>query len=645
MLMPVIAFSQSSTKDFEFIETGQFKKVKYYELADVTRTITEKEIQMRGANNLKDILIMETAAVFGYDKIKGWSFQWHGSSKNNILVLIDGLPFRTFFFDENDFQQIFLDNVNKIEIVENPQSVAYGSNAITCIINIIYKTAQHKVYKPSLKIQGYYPASFYSNISIGRKTTENFFRYSGTIDAFSGINGNDSGRVLHWLPYTRVNNQLIFSHKVLQYMDATVGYNNLLEQKTQLGYPLPNTVNAYDREINYNVNTAFASLKGRLTRYYNLQADMQYFKYRRYNTLYFKDIVTSAQTAVNDTSLNDTIKYSGFFARIVLSQNNKNKDFNYLAGFDVTSVADNYKPIVNKVYQKNSNTALFAIASYKPVNRLIMYFGLRLPYNTKFKSKPVLDFKINLKFNENFRLKAMVARSSKSPDFDQIFATYLTNGFSIKRNLNLMEEDVISYHYSFFIKTKYFTAEPGFFSYNFKNGIELIADPYNPGRLVYRNVSEKKIIGSRLNFLMQSKYADVNLRIIYTGNNHLANLYNGMFFFQETYLNTIFKIPAYDLNFCYTGKSTSTYGYMAIDNQKGDLAHFIKKYYLADAVVEKSFNKKTIVLKVGFRNIFNVTNVKAYSQPIDYTGKEEKTNYIIAMMPGRTVFFELNINL
>lgn len=84
---------------------------------------------------------------------------------------------------------------------------------------------------------------------------------------------------------------------------------------------------------------------------------------------------------------------------------------------------------------------------------------------------------------------------------------------------------------------------------------------------------------------------------------------------------------------------------MAIDNQKGDLAHFIGKYYLADAVFEKSFNKKTISLKAGFRNIFNVKNINAYSQPIEYTGKEDKTNYIIAMLPGRTVFFELNINL
>ncbi|NUM32594.1 MAG: TonB-dependent receptor [Bacteroidetes bacterium] len=643
--MPLCVLSQISTTNSESIETGQFKKVKHYELADVTRVINENEIKLRGANNLKDLLIMETGAIFKYDKIKGWNFLWHGSAKNNIMVLIDGLPFRTYFFDENDPQQIPLDNVLRIEIIENPQGVAYGSNAITCVINLIFKTAQHKVYKPSLKLQGYYPGSFYSNVSIGRKTTENFFRYSGSIDAFSGINGTDSGRVLHWLPYTRVNNQLVFSHKVLQYMDATVGFNNLIEQKTQLGYPLPASFTAYDREIKYNVNTVFASLKGRLTRYYNLQADMQFFKYRRFNTLYLKDIVTSTQTEVNDTSLNDTIKYSGFFSRIVLSKNNKNNDFNYLAGFDVTTVADSYNPIVNKVYQKNSNTALFAIASYKPINRLILYFGLRLPYNTKFKSKPLLDLKLNLKFNENFRLKAMIARSSKSPDFDQIFATYLTNGFSIKRNLNLMEEDIISYHYSFFIKTKYFTAEPGFFSYNFKNGIELLTDPYNPGRLVYRNVSEKKIIGSRLNFMLQSKYADVNLRIIYTGNNHLANLYNGMFFFQETYINVIFKIPLYNLNFCYTGKSISKYGYMAIDNQKGDLAHFIGKYYLADAVFEKSFNKKTISLKAGFRNIFNVKNINAYSQPIEYTGKEDKTNYIIAMLPGRTVFFELNINL
>lgn len=645
ILLPLFTLAQPKNKDLELIETGQFRKTKFYELADVTRVISETEIKLRGANNLKDILLLETASIFDYDKTKGWSVKWLGSAKNNILILIDGLPFRSYLFDENDLQQVLLDNVSKIEIIDNPMCVAYGSNAITCIINIIYKTAQEKVYKPSLKLQGYYPASFYSNISVGRKTTENFFRYSGTIDAFSGNAGNDSGRVLQWLPYTRVNNQIIFSHKILQYMDFTTGYSNLFEQKTQLGYPFTGSTKVYDREINQNVNIFFASLKGKLTKYYNIHGDIQYLHYRRFNTLYYKDIVNFEQIAVNDTSLNDTIKYSGFFSRWVFSQSNKNSKINYLIGFDINSSSDLYKPVINKVYQKNSTSAIFLIANYTPTNRLKIYCGLRLPYSSKFKSKPLFDIKINLSINENFRFKAMFAHSSKAPDFDQIFATYLTNGYSIKRNMNLSEENVMSYHYSFLIKTKKIVAEPGFFYYNFKNGIELIPDPVFAGRLVYSNVSEKKILGTRLNFFIQNKYTDINFRITYTGNNHLANIYDQMFFFREFFSNIIFKIPKYGINISYISKSTSTFSFIKKSEQNLDFAHFIENYYLADALIEKTFSKKTIILKTGFRNIFNVKNISAYYLPVNYTGKEDKKYYTISLLPGRTVYFEININL
>ena len=94
-MFPLLLFAQSKSKDNAMIETGQFTKVKQSDLADVTRVITEAEIRLRGANNLKDILIMETGGIFNYDAVKGWQFQWHGSTKGNILILIDGLPFRS----------------------------------------------------------------------------------------------------------------------------------------------------------------------------------------------------------------------------------------------------------------------------------------------------------------------------------------------------------------------------------------------------------------------------------------------------------------------------------------------------------------------------------------------------------------------
>ncbi|MFM9945130.1 MAG: TonB-dependent receptor plug domain-containing protein [Bacteroidia bacterium] len=635
----------AQSKDNVMFETGQFKKVKQSDLADITRVITESEIRLRGANNLKDILLMETGGIFNYDAIKGWQFQWHGSTKGNILFLIDGLPFRSVQFDEMDLQQIPLDNISRIEITENPQGVAYGSSAIMGVINIISKVTQAKVYKPSFRFQGYNPGSSYVNANIGRRTTENFFRLNSSVDAFAGRQGNDSGRVLQWLPYTRVTNQLFFSHKILQYMDVSFGFNNLYESKTQLGYPYPQTVRAYDRETKTNNNSFYAGIKGKLTQYYNLQGDLQLMDYKRNNTLFLKDILTAEQKAVNDTSLNDTIHYSLVYSRWVLSQSDKNKDFDYQAGFDIASTQDRYKPTVNNVRQVNTTTSLFLNLRYSGLKNILFYGGFRLPNSAKYNTKALWDAKLNYKFTPAVSFKLMVARSTKAPTFDQMFATYLTNGYSIKRNLNLTDESVMSYHYSLLIRKENLTAEAGFFNYFFKDGIELVADKNTSGRLVHKNISKKKTLGTRINIAYQSYFMDLNLRGVLTGNNYFANLFDEQLYYNELYSNIAIKIPRYGLSFCYTGKLTSERGYMILDAAKGTQTFFNEKFYLADAIVEKSFGKKTLIIRGGIKNIANIKNLSSSFRPDINSSNPQPQPFLTPLIGGRNYFIELNINI
>lgn len=640
---PFLLFAQSKNKDNALFETGQFKKVKQSDLAEVTRIITESEIRLRGANNLKDLLIMETGGIFKYEAQKGWQFQWHGSTKGNILILLDGLPFRSVQFDEMDLQQIPLDNVSRIEITENPQGVSYGSSAIMGVINIISKTTQMGVNKPSLRFQGYNPGSFYSNVNFGRRFSENYFRFNNSVDAFAGRQGNDSGRVLQWLPYTRVNNQFFFSHKILQYMDVSIGFNNLYESKTQLGYPFPQTVRAYDRETKTNNNFIYAGLKGKLTQNYSLQGDLQFMDYRRKNTMYLKDVVSARQEAVNDTSLNDTIRYTLAYSRWVISQKDKNKEINYDGGFDIASTKDRYKTTVNNVPQVNTTTSLFINLRYTGIKKALFYGGFRLPYSSKYKTKPLWDFKINYKLTREWSFKFMVARSTKAPTFDQLFATYLTNGYSIKRNLNLTDESAISYHYSLLFKKNNLTVEPGFFNYFFNNGIELVEDNSSTSRLVHKNLSKKKTIGTRINITYQSRNIDLNLRGILTGNNYFANLFDQQLFYTEVYSNFTFKIPRYNLAVCYVNKLTSERGYMTLDAAKGPQTFFNHSFYLADAVIEKSFSKKTLTLRGGIKNIANIKNISSFYLPDITSGTPQP--FTTSLLSGRNYFLELNINL
>lgn len=643
LVISIEAYPQIRNKNISRFETGQFYSEEREELAEITRVIDENEIRLRGANNLKDILIMETGGIFTYHPVKGWQFQWHGSQTGNILILIDGLPFRSEQFDEQDLQQIPLDNISKIEIIENPQGVAYGGSAIMMVVNVISKISQQKMYKPSLRFQLYDPGSIYTNLNMGRRTTENFFRFTSSVDAFAGMPGNDSGRVLQWLPYTRLNNQLFYSHKVLQYMSLSVGYSNLYELKTQLGYPYPQTVRAYDREIKTINNTFYAGLNGNLTRYYSIQGDIQFMDHRRRNTLYLKDVSTAEQKAVNDTSLNDTIQYKMVYSRWVLTQRNKSKPINYQIGFDISTIRDTYKRLVNKVQQISTTTSLFGNIKYVPNPKLFLQAGFRLPYSANYKTKSSWDLRLNFKLTSAFRIKLFIARSTKTPNFDQMYATYLTNGYSIKRNLNLTEESIMSYHYALVYKINNTIIEPGFFTYIFKDGIELITESANSERLIHKNISEKRSIGTRVNIEQKNKYYNLNLRMILTGNNAFANLFDRQFFFQEVYSNITIKMDQIGLNLCLINKLTSLRGYMILDAVEGPQTYFINKYHLFDLVLEKSFSNKLFTLRTGIKNVFNVTNINSFSLPYELTSNVQPQNFSTSLLNGRFIFGELSL--
>jgi outer membrane cobalamin receptor len=640
-ILPMFMLAQSKTKSV--FETGQFRKENPGDLADVTRIITEDEIRQRGANNLKDILMMETGGIFNYNAQSGWQFQWQGSTKGNILVLIDGLPFRSVQFDELDWQQIPLDNISRIEISENPMGVAYGSSAIMGVINIISKATQQKMYKPTFRFQGYNPGSFYNNVNLGRRTMKDYFRISSSIDAFAGRPGNDSGRVLQWLPYTRVNNHLFYSRKLWQAMDISFGLNSMFDLKTQLGYPIALSQFAMDRETRTYSNSIYSEVKGKLTKDYHMQGSIQFLDYRRNNTLYLKDLVSSNQEEVNDTALNDTIHYSLIYSRWVISSTEENTKFNYQLGFDISTTKDQFNKTVNNLAQSNSTSSLFFTAKYKGIKNTLLYGGLRLPYSAKYKTKPLWDMKVIYKFTPNVSFKFMFARSTKAPNFDQLFATYLTNGYTIKRNLNLRDESALSYHYSLQVKKDELSFEPGFFNYFFNNGIELIKDKNDTNRLIHKNFSKKTTIGTRINVTYKNKFIDINVRGTLTGNNYFANLFDRQLFFSEIYSRVSIQIPKALLNVSYIGKLTSQRGYMELASRGELQTYFNEKFYLADIILEKSFPKKTFVIRTGIKNIFDVKNISSFYLPV--SGAIQPQPFQTSILSGRNYFIELGINL
>ena len=62
-----------------------------------------------------------------------------GLSGENVKILIDGVPVVGRLNGNVDLSQINLTNIERVEIVEGPLSVNYGTNALAGTINLITK--------------------------------------------------------------------------------------------------------------------------------------------------------------------------------------------------------------------------------------------------------------------------------------------------------------------------------------------------------------------------------------------------------------------------------------------------------------------------------------------------------------------------
>ncbi|HEY9421240.1 MAG TPA: TonB-dependent receptor [Thermoanaerobaculia bacterium] len=115
--------------------------------AAAVSVITGEEIRRSGATSLPDALrliaALHVAQVNGYT----WAVSARGfnlSSANKLLVLIDGRSIYTPLFSGVfwESQDVFLEDIDRIEVIRGPGAALWGANAVNGVINILTRSAQ-----------------------------------------------------------------------------------------------------------------------------------------------------------------------------------------------------------------------------------------------------------------------------------------------------------------------------------------------------------------------------------------------------------------------------------------------------------------------------------------------------------------------
>lgn len=123
-------------------------------LASVT-VITREDIERQQANSLHDLLRGTPGLSISNNGGRGQntSFFLRGANSDQLLVLIDGIKVGSATLGTTAFQDLPIDEIERIEIVRGPRSSLYGAEAIGGVIQIFTRRGGGKL-RPRFSIGG-----------------------------------------------------------------------------------------------------------------------------------------------------------------------------------------------------------------------------------------------------------------------------------------------------------------------------------------------------------------------------------------------------------------------------------------------------------------------------------------------------------
>ena len=628
-------FGQTKYKDSvkntlldEVVITAQFAPKLEKNAIYKVKVIRAETIEKKASSNLTELLRHELNIDLSYNPAFGAGIEMHGISKENIKILIDGVPLIGRVNGVLNLNQINLDNIERIEVVEGPVSVFYGTDAMGGTINLITKKRQNKAFKGSVK--AYYESveARNTNTSLGYAiNANNLIKLDvGSYD-FKGINTDDNNlRSKNWPEKKQYSANfkfikqlgafiLRFSSDFSEEKLKTLGEVSTRSKKaTDINY----TTKRFDNSIN---------LQGKLKNDNFLDLTVSYLDYDRFDTSYqFNSVDNSSNLIVNNPNENGNY-FTTFFVKGQYARSNSLEKLNYVLGFEQQSdYAEGNRILDGK--KDVSNTSFFASVNYKLSEQLEIQPAVRYTHNSSFKSLWSPAFNAKYRFNNQHSLRFAYGNGYRAPSIKELYLdwmpTYGPFTYTFKGNENLKVESSHNYNFNYtfrknFDDGRFYQIESSFYFNTIKNLIGLsqlvnLERHYinlNKTKTISTNVNIKYKVSENLQYTIGASYLGRYLEYTDVFNSG-DYLFNPGVTLNATYH---FKPLKVDLNafYKYTGKRDGNY------IEKVNSLDVLKKstrdsFNNLDISLSRAFSKKAFFVSLGVKNLFNVTDVETFNQ-------------------------------
>jgi len=640
----------------QVVITGQYSPNNPEKSVHRVTIIDQKKISSMGAVNLEDVLSNEMSIRLSRDNILGSSMSLQGISGQNVKIMIDGVPIIGRQNGNIDLSQINLDQVERIEIIEGPMSVNYGTNALGGVINLIMKKNQKQTL--SSHIRGYYESIGNMNLTGGAGFQKDGWGLA--LDAgrnyFDGWNPEDKAferpdyiadttRFSQWKPKTQLFGGARISYQRKKWniqLSSRIFEENIINK----GLPrAPYYITAFDDNY-YTMRFDNAiRAQGKVGRNGQFKAMASFNDYLRRKNSYAVDLTGVSKELATTSGDQDTSTFQQLISRSSYVYQPDSSWYGFEIGYDI-NVQFAQGARIDSGVQSLGDYALFSTLEVRPIDGLIIKPGFRVAHNSEYKA-PFLP-SVNLRYKlSKFTLRLAYARGFRAPSLKELYFDFVDINHNISGAQDLTAERSNSYNaaitHTTLIKKALYKIELSAYRNDISDMITLAQVP-NATSYSYANIGAFKTQGARIEGQIAIGHLKVSVGVSEIGRlNTLAE--------TDPSLNTFIYSPEVRSNIRYTfqpiGLTASVfYKYtgntpqfiLASDNsiQQSE----IQGFQMADASLQRKFWNNRLELTFGVKNIFDITNINSIS-----SGGTHSSGGFQSISTGRSYFGSLKIQL
>ena len=454
------------------VVTGQLGRRTREEVVQPVLVIDRQSIERIGAVTLRDVLLTQSNLQLGQDAQIGTQVRMLGLSGQHVQVLVDGLPVLGRLDGNIDFDQLPLDAVERIEIVEGPMSVEYGSQAIAGTIHLITRRGARGGWvdeEPGVRASVRGVAE-----SVGRYQGTGSFQVGavggGRLDGrvsrlyFGGFNPPDrAGRNLLWKPkeqyaaslgwgrewkglYWTVSGEatreLLWNDGPVEYVSQTVPTSDSILQVYRVPF-------AQDAEFVTRREVARADVNGTLGDGWQLEGFAAYNRYRRDRRTWSRNLVDWSEVPATDPELNDTSIFRNLHSRATLTRTWDSQLVGSV-GYDVVHESAE-SDRMGDAYRSVQNLAVFGSVEWQPRPVWRIRPGLRVLHNTAF-GTPVIP-SLHVKWARGpHAVRASYARGFRAPELKELYFYFVDVNHNVQGSADLDAEVSNSYQLGYTLR-------------------------------------------------------------------------------------------------------------------------------------------------------------------------------------------------